>query len=121
LGLFIDRIRFVSPPPSDDVLLGELARRTGSAYGVDSIERTGTELQVCTMLDPVTRPYLLQILMEHGGVPLDYRSGEPRAVELPAYVAVPWRKQPLWKRTWIRILFLVGLLGTALPSRTKER
>lgn len=121
MGLFIDRVRFASPPPSDEVLLAELATRTGSSYGVDSIARSGTEIQVCTMLDPVTRPYLLQILMEHGGVPLDYRSGEPWALELPAYVDVPWRRQPLWKRTWIRILFLVGLLGTALPSRTEGR
>jgi hypothetical protein len=121
LGLFIDRIRFESPPPSDEVLLAELALRTGSAYGLDSIERTGTELQVCTMLDPVTRPYFMQILMEHGGVPLDYRSGEPTVLDLPAYVDVPWRKQPLWKRSWIHLLFVVGLLGTALPPRKKER
>jgi hypothetical protein len=121
LGLFIDRFGFDAPPPADEVLLGEVVARVGSSRGVDSIERTETELVICTMLDPFTRPYLMQILKEHGGVSLDYYSGERRALELPAYVDVAWRKQPLWKRLWIHSLFFLGLLGTALPRRSQRR
>jgi hypothetical protein len=120
MGLFVDRVRFDGEPPNEEVIRRELLERTGSSYGLDSIVRHPHEVVVNTMLDPVTRPYVLKILVEKGGVLLSFATGEPLDQRLPSYVETPWRSLPLWRRAWIFTLFNLGLLATALPPGRRD-
>jgi hypothetical protein len=62
MGLFVDRVQFDGEPPNEEVIRSELLARTGSSYGLDSLVRHPHEIEVKTMMDPVTRPYVLKIL-----------------------------------------------------------
>jgi hypothetical protein len=119
MGLFIDRVRFDEAPPSNEEIIALLEERVGSSYGLDAIERDGNELQITTMLEPVTRPYVLKILFERGGVRLDFATREPRPADLPPYVERPWKGHPWWTRAKIHLAFNLGLMSTALPRRTE--
>lgn len=115
VGLFIDRVRFEGEPPSDAEIRAALREQVGSVYGLDAIERHGSELVITSMLEPVTRVYLLKLLIDRGGTPLDFSTRQPRPVALPAYVERPWREHSWWTRTKIQLGFHAGLLSTALP------
>ena len=115
MGLFAFRIRFDSGVPSEAALRAELLRQAGSVAGLDSFEIRDNIVQVMTTLDPVTRPYAIKVLMDLGGVHVDFATGEPRDPELPEYVCQPWRAWPWWTRASILARFHLGLLSTALP------
>ena len=120
MGLFVDRVRFDSDPPSEEVIRRELLARVGSSYELDSMEVHSHEIEVNTMMDPVSRPYVLKILLEKGGVLLSFPTGEPVDPHLPSYVDTPWRSLPPWKRAWIFTLFYLGLLSTAFPRKRPD-
>jgi hypothetical protein len=115
MGLFVIRMRFDSVVPSESVLRSELLRQAGAERGLDSFEIRDNIVQITTTLDPVTRPYAIKVLVDLGGVYLDFGTGEPRDPQLPEYVRQPWRAWPWWTRARILTLFHLGLLSTALP------
>ena len=115
MGLFVHHIRFDSSPPSEEALRGELIRQTGSAYGLDGFALEGNVVEIAVMLEPVTGPYAVKILLGWGGVYLDFGTSKPHDPRLPAYVREPWLAWPWWKRAGIHVLFLLGLFSTALP------
>jgi hypothetical protein len=121
MGLFATLVRFDRQPPTHEEIARELQARTGSATGLDSVVARGFELEVYSMLDPATQPYLLKILIERGGVPLDMQSREACPVELPDYVDTPWRSLPLWKRARIVAAFNWGLFSTAFRGSGARR
>jgi hypothetical protein len=115
MGLFVFRIKFDSVVPSEAVLRAELLRQAGSAEGLDSFEIRGNLVQITATLDPVTRPYAIKVLLDLGGVYVDFATGEPRNPHLPGYVHRPWSAWPWWTRASIHARFHLGLLSTALP------
>jgi hypothetical protein len=111
MGLFVFRVRFESAIPSEALLRAELQRHAGSAFGLDSFEVKGNIVQIATTLDPVTRPYAIKILLDLGGVYVDFTTGEPRDPHLPPYVTQPWPAWPWWTRASIQLRFQLGLLA----------
>jgi hypothetical protein len=117
MGLFAFRIRFDSVVPSEAVLRAELLCQVGSAAGLDSFEVRDNIVQITTTLDPVTQPYAIKVLLDLGGIYVDFPTGEARDPHLPEYVHQPWSTWPWWTRASIHARFHLGLLSTALPRR----
>ncbi len=120
MGLFAFRIRFDSALPSEAMLRAELLRQAGSATGLDGFAIKNNIVEITTDLNPVTRPYAIKILLDLGGVYLDFATGEPRDIQLPAYVREPWPAWPWWKRAAIHARFHLGMLSTALPRHRRS-
>lgn len=108
MGLVINRVYFEGVPPKEAEIRHQLEARIGSSYGLDSVTQDGSHIEVRTMMDTLTLPYLLKILNERGGVVVDFETREPRETKLPSFVDTPWRALPLWKRLKIRVLILLG-------------
>ena len=120
MGLFAFRIRFDAEVPSEAILRAELVRQAGSVTGLDSFEIEDNIVQVTTTLDPVTRPYAIKVLLDLGGIYVDFATGEPRDPHLPEHVRRPWRAWPWWTRASIHARFHLGLLSTALPRQRRS-
>jgi hypothetical protein len=109
MGLFVVRARFPSRPPSKEELLAEMVQWAGSSGGVDSIRARGEqELEIFVDMDPVTRVYLIRILLDREGQVLDFGTGEVRKVTLPEFAMLPWSKLSVLKRILVRLGFYVG-------------
>jgi hypothetical protein len=120
MGLFLLRFSFDSPPPSEQELRAELARQIGTLDGLDSVAIDGGLVELTTLLEPVTAPYAVKVLLDFGGTQLDIGSGAPRPSRLPDYVSQPWPSLPWWKRASIHARFQLALLSTALPGRRRK-
>lgn len=118
MGLTGDVFEFGDRPPSEEELKAHLRDVAGDDRGLESLttlprDRAGpagpVRVELSCMFDPVTRPYACAFLIERGGIPIDGRTGEPRAYVLPPYVSQPWLALPLWRRFGIRVGYLVTL------------
>lgn len=121
MGLFISRVRFAAAPPSEAAVRAALVQQVGSSDGLDEFEIRDNVVQVTTALDPVTQPYAIKILLDAGGVHIDFATGRPCIAHLPDYVSKPWLAWPWWTRTRIHVLFQLGLLATALPNHGRSK
>ena len=109
MGLYMDTFAFSGSPPSVEELQQELRARIGGLSGLEGYVVEGQRAELSCMLDPVTRPYGVALLLERGGVLIDRRTGAPISPCLPTYVDRPWVSFGLWWRFSTRVRYLLGL------------
>jgi hypothetical protein len=116
MGLSVDRFEFPHAPPSADELRAHLRDYWGSDYGLDAFEiepHDGTYrgAPYCTrlyyMLHDRSHAYACAFLLKRGGIPVNYRTGKPKSLRLPAFVERPWRSWSWWQR--LRFMFGFGV------------
>lgn len=115
MGLLVLRVGFDDAAPSEETFRAALASEIGDLYGLETFGLDGNVVEVATMMDPVTFPYALKVLLRLGGTPVA-AAREKAQPQLPAYTSQRWVDLPWWKRTWIRTLFLLGLAWSAIPA-----
>lgn len=106
MGIFADRIRFAAEPPTREEVDRDLGARAGPARRLSGYRREGNELLVYTSLDIVTRSYAMKVLVDRGGVLLDFNSGAPSGEQLPTFVDRPWLEHDETSRRAIVRAFL---------------
>ncbi len=90
MGIFADRYSFAGEPHSKEDIERALSERMGAPEMIFGVGRRGRDLVVYCGLHSVTHYYAMSVLADLGGIRVDFNTGEPSPVELPAFVGKRW-------------------------------
>lgn len=105
MGLMIVQARFDNAPPRADEVQEVLSRLIGSARAIHSVEVEGTVVSITFAPSLVTRAYVLKLVDDLGGIPINAVTGQAYTPNHPPFVRLSWRRWPLWKRAYFRLTF----------------
>jgi hypothetical protein len=101
MGLRVARVRFTPLVPELSGILDAVRQRIGTGLDVAHFRVEGSDVLVSMGLDSVWFAYVMRVLMERGGVHVDWLTKEPSGYTCPEYTAKPWLEYPHSERVAI--------------------